>query len=225
MYRMGKSKPCFQPAPFFFIQIHSSVPEAFVTITAEPFSDISRGWLISASLATGCRGCSWQHCENKNLKIPPCGFRRVSLFPSVPPTHSRVCATHPGPNSFPASSSQPTITLPEQQLIGLHIFPIRTFCFVFFSQHGSGSWKSKAKGMNGKHSLPGTLGVRRKPAEGEILKRLRFRLPSSERNEQQTRCLCSPAVFSLHGNRSDVSTRVVQRGMWKDAASHPRAPG
>lgn len=56
-------------------------------------------------------------------------------------------------------------------------------------------------------SVPGTLGVRQKPAEGEILKPLRFRLLSSKRNEQQTRCLCSPAFSSLHGSRWDVSTR------------------
>lgn len=78
--------------------------------------------------------------------------------------------------------------------------------------------------MNGKLSLPGTLGVRHKPAEGDILKPLRFRLLSSKLNEQQTRCLYSPASPVYTGVGGTVAHGALQSGMWKDAASHPRAP-
>lgn len=71
-------------------------PRSFCHNHSRPFSDISRGWLISVSLALGCQGCSQPGCENKNLNPPrPCGFRCVSLFPNLPPTHSHICATHP----------------------------------------------------------------------------------------------------------------------------------
>lgn len=182
-------------------------PRSFCHDHSRPSSDILRGWLISVSLASESWGGSQPGCENKNLNPPrPCGYRCV-------PVPQR--ATH----KLPRLCDSPFCKLISCRVIAAHDHLAWTaahrvthlsnkdFLFCFFFLHlGSGSQKGEAKGMNGKGSFPGTLGVQRKPAEGEILKPLRFHLLSSKRNKQQTQCLYSPAFSGLHGSRWDVST-------------------
>lgn len=89
---------------------------------------------------------------------------------------------------------------------GYTSFQYGLFVLFFSSNTAQVLGRAKQKEWMKKLSVPETLVEQQKPAEGKILKPLRFRLLSSKRNEQQTQCLYSPAFSSLHGSRWDVST-------------------
>lgn len=85
-------------------------PRSFCHDHSRPFSDISRGWLISVSLALGCRVCSQPLCENKNLTSP----QAPSWIPPCVPVPE--CATH----TLPPLCDSPWSKLISCRVIAAH---------------------------------------------------------------------------------------------------------